>query len=702
MKLRTGTILLVFVTGLVAGLRSLANGVPAIGPFGADPAAAAPAPQPDPYFTLLTTDPGPDEAAGILAMRRGLQGLEAGQHAQARTAFMEAAGQLPALEDWALLHAAAAAAAAGQSDTVEMILMRVDPWLALERGWRIRVDALRRSGGTDRALPVALDAAARAATAEQRAQAAFEAAQIQFTLRDSAGARLSLRRAIDEAPGSTVALDAARLLTTVRGVTPDDHLAIGRLYARHGNATRALTSLDRWLASGQGIADERAAVQLELGRALFTARRYVEVERRMTAALAGTLPDSLAAEARLLVGRSRYRQNRITQGRATLRAVADSFPAAPAAAEALFLVADLEHDAGRLDAARTLYLRAVETGSARDAAGDAALRLGGLLLADGDAAGAAAVFTRYHRAGPEGDRLQQAAFWAGRATMDAGDSAAGRAFLREALEYDPVTWYGQRAAELLGDGSWTDSLAPDAQTGPAGERLARGALHRMDLLAELGLGDAFDIELEHARARLFDEDNAIYALAEGLHLREGRLLTAVLLGREIKRREGRWSPRLLRIVYPFPFRDEILAHATSRGLDPYLVAGLIRQESLFNPTIRSSAGAIGLMQVRPATGRELARRAGVSPFSNNLLTRPDTNVRLGTLYFSELLARYDGRIGYVLAAYNAGPSRLARWRELPEARDADLFAERIPFRETREYVKIVQQNAGIYRALYAE
>jgi soluble lytic murein transglycosylase len=108
------------------------------------------------------------------------------------------------------------------------------------------------------------------------------------------------------------------------------------------------------------------------------------------------------------------------------------------------------------------------------------------------------------------------------------------------------------------------------------------------------------------------------------------------------------------------------------------------------------------MQVLPSTGRALARKDGVSPFQTAQLYQPGTNVRLGTLYFADLLSRYDGRISYVLAAYNAGPSRVARWREMPEAGDPDLFAERIPFRETRDYVKVVQQNARIYRAVYGE
>jgi soluble lytic murein transglycosylase len=121
---------------------------------------------------------------------------------------------------------------------------------------------------------------------------------------------------------------------------------------------------------------------------------------------------------------------------------------------------------------------------------------------------------------------------------------------------------------------------------------------------------------------------------------------------------------------------------------------------MFNPVAVSPAGAIGLMQVMPATGADLARRAGISPFDSSMLRDPELNVRLGTLFLRDMLARYDNDPVLALAAYNAGPTRATRWRNLPEFRDREVFVERIPFAETRHYAKVVQANAEIYRALY--
>ena len=158
---------------------------------------------------------------------------------------------------------------------------------------------------------------------------------------------------------------------------------------------------------------------------------------------------------------------------------------------------------------------------------------------------------------------------------------------------------------------------------------------------------------------------------------------------------------MARILYPFPRREMVLRESRDRGVDPWLVAALIRQESAFTADIESGAGAVGFMQVLPATGRELAERAGVEPWSPALLRVPEVNVHLGTHYLVQLLERQGPDLALVLSAYNAGPTRANRWRELPEASDQERFIERIPFGETRGYVKNVLRNAILYQQLYA-
>ena len=180
----------------------------------------------------------------------------------------------------------------------------------------------------------------------------------------------------------------------------------------------------------------------------------------------------------------------------------------------------------------------------------------------------------------------------------------------------------------------------------------------------------------------------------------GRTLDGIRLGLDLRTGGRRWDMTLVRAVYPFPYRTLVRSRAREVGLDPYLVAGLIRQESAFVPTIASPAGAIGLMQIMPATGHQLAEAARVRGFGSETLETPELNIHLGTRFLAELLRRYDGDLPLVLSAYNAGPARARRWSGFPEAADPHRFTERIPFAETRGYVKAVTRNRALYRWLY--
>lgn len=156
------------------------------------------------------------------------------------------------------------------------------------------------------------------------------------------------------------------------------------------------------------------------------------------------------------------------------------------------------------------------------------------------------------------------------------------------------------------------------------------------------------------------------------------------------------------VFYPLAFWDSIKQESAARTLDPYTVAGLIRQESVFNPRAVSSANAYGLMQLLPGTAQLTAKRYGVdeSVTTETLLSNPRLNIRLGTSYLKDQLDKY-GRIEYVAAAYNAGPGRVVQWRaSLPL--QIDEWAEAIPFRETRGYVQGVVRNMLQYRRLYDE
>ena len=148
--------------------------------------------------------------------------------------------------------------------------------------------------------------------------------------------------------------------------------------------------------------------------------------------------------------------------------------------------------------------------------------------------------------------------------------------------------------------------------------------------------------------------------------------------------------------FPMPFRKDVVARAGEIGLDPAYVYGLIRQESRFVMDARSGAGASGLMQIMPATARWTAKKIGL-PYSTDLITDRDVNLRLGMSYLKLVLDDFGSSQALAAAAYNAGPGRPRKWRDGPVLEPA-IWAENVPFPETRDYVKKVLSNATYYAA----
>ena len=166
-------------------------------------------------------------------------------------------------------------------------------------------------------------------------------------------------------------------------------------------------------------------------------------------------------------------------------------------------------------------------------------------------------------------------------------------------------------------------------------------------------------------------------------------------------RAGIWSEDLLRAVYPLIYDPLILERANIERLDPTLVAALTRRESQFDRDVVSAAGATGLMQLMPATGAEVARRVRITEYRSEQLVVPEVNLALGTRYLRELLQRRGGAVVPALISYNAGPHRYTAWRRFPEfSASTDLMIDRIPFSETRRYVKAILSYRYIYSKLY--
>ena len=650
---------------------------------------------------LAIAGDGETQEQGLVQLRRAEALTQQKEYAAAQVSYEEAARLLPQVADWINVFAASSAATAGDTAAVSERLAGVDSVLLNEWSWRTRARARQNAGDIPGALREAERAAPLLGSDFRRAEAWTLIGRLRREGGDQAGARRAFIRAMTTAQGSTAAIEAARTLSEIGGLSAEDQLLIGRVYLRHGNVQRGVGGITAYLDAGRGTPTQRAALSYDLANAQFRAGDYEAAERALLAVAASTSDRRVASDAMYTAARAQYRDGRQSVARGTLARIISEYADQPAAVRAAYLTADLDHDDANLAKASGNYREAIRLAPASEQAAIAHMRLGGIAFSDGRYEDALRAFDAYRGTHTSGRTYQQATYWSAQALSRLGREDEARVRLLETRRLDPFSYYGGLAGEALGDDGWAARLEPSPPQNDRFNEQVERALSRADLLREIGWEDAATFEMERVRRHFAAFDGALYTLAEELNER-GFTTQGIGLGWDIYRREGAWNLRLLRIVYPFPFRNIVIAEARDRDVDPFLAAALIRQESMFNPRARSPVGALGLMQVMPATGRTLARRLGVTRFDEDLLLQPELNIHFGMAYLADQLASYGDRLDAVLAAYNAGPTRVSRWRKFPEYQDRLLFAERIPYDETRDYVRIVQNNRRIYAALYGE
>jgi soluble lytic murein transglycosylase len=304
-------------------------------------------------------------------------------------------------------------------------------------------------------------------------------------------------------------------------------------------------------------------------------------------------------------------------------------------------------------------------------------------------------------------------YWAARAHDALKDpTLAAARYTLVATDY-LNTYYGRLAVARLGGTSPQRRLIVDVPaagaTGkdtnePAPAVLLPPNEPTIRALLSLELYDQALDELRYAQKASADSPG-IQATIGWIHNRRGDLRAGI---NAIKRAYPQYMaaggeklpPEILRVLFPVDYWPLIRRYSAERQLDPYMMAALIAQESTFTADVKSSANAYGLMQLLPSTGRSYARSLRLGRrFSIGMLTNAETNVRMGTAYFADLLQQFGGT-HYALATYNAGPSRVARWISERPGIDRDEFIDDIPFPETQNYVKRILGTAEDYRRLY--
>lgn len=317
---------------------------------------------------------------------------------------------------------------------------------------------------------------------------------------------------------------------------------------------------------------------------------------------------------------------------------------------------------------------------------------------------AAALFDRGATQFPRSDYRPAWLFWSGRAWRKAGSEALATDRLTLAATDYFNSYYGRAARRHLSPAAAARVASTLERQAPAPSK-AFPTLDRVAELIAVGLYQEALNELQYAQ-RLWGDSPRLTATIALVQNRLGNLRLGI---NAMKRAYPQWMAaggetlpiEIQKVVFPLEYWPLLRKHAAARGLDPYLVAALVAQESTFDPVIRSSANAVGLMQVLPSTGRQFAKRLKIPRFTPARLTDPETNVRLGTAIFAESLRKFGG-VHYALAAYNAGEHRVTEWRRERPDLPQDEFIDDIPFPETQNYVKRILGTAEDYRRLYGK
>jgi soluble lytic murein transglycosylase-like protein len=313
--------------------------------------------------------------------------------------------------------------------------------------------------------------------------------------------------------------------------------------------------------------------------------------------------------------------------------------------------------------------------------------------------GAIGYWTELFSLYPQDSHARRGRYWTARAFDALGEHERAQQIYSDIAQADTTDFYRRNAlGRLHGKPAVLAAAAGAQEPWPADP-----ALERARLLTDLGLDDLAISEVELVREKV-RQPRALQALEAVVLARRGERRKSVQVIRDAFPALGGPFQASLpeearRLYYPVDYQEPIRAWAATNRLPIHLVFGIIRQESAFDPTARSWAGARGLMQLMPATARELAVKNGLS-YSQDKLSDPAFNVRLGTTYFRQVFSMFDENLELSLAGYNGGPYRIKRmWREAGGT-ELDRFLEGLSLEESKTYVKRILVLSDSYRQLY--
>ena len=566
-----------------------------------------------------------------------------------------------------------------------------------EAAWDLEPKSWLAYGDISEALKSYSGLLDQALTSKQRGEVLGAVASLKMQLGDSLGAQTAYMESFEIYPEGPTAAEAAwALMELEEEVEKDWMLDWAEVLEDQREYHRALVAYDRYVLLAPDSVRDSPDVQMVRAGLLWRTGRFedsVTLFRKLVETDDKDLELAVLEEWLL----ARRNQGNSSAVRTIEGWITERFPQSRQATDLTASRGHFAYSRSDYGTAKNYYNTIQSAGAPHASAGLSRMRLGQIYLEEQNYIKASEVFGLYLKEFPNGRRWEEATYWLSRSLLelDRDDEALDR--MRYLSRRNPLSYYGALAFELLEQPY--DPQIPDGPDIKIVNWLVP-LLASLDRFQLAGLEFATEKAIDDLIVSVENDVDASIILAENL-IKRGFTIEGINLGWKLLGNGVVMSRRLAKIIYPFPYREIVYREATEYSIDPILIAALIRQESAFTPAIRSSAGAIGLMQVMPATGREVARGAGIDGFTSLSLETPEINLHLGTRYLLAMEDRYgETGLPLVLSAYNAGPTRASRWRNFSEAKDILRFTERIPFEETRGYVKNVVRNIHIYRFLY--
>lgn len=659
--------------------------------------ATVPAPQPAPEPVVAVAEPESEPPARTpreLA-REALALFDAKNYDAAIPALNEAAKAYPEIAPFLRLRVAESESARGNHAAAAAVLAEI---IALGDSSAATVARLR--------LPAAYALAGDATSADAAWQQAMQVAVDELTESDFTAMAAALARAgrtdlatrtrmrllTDYTSGRFTEETYGHLRAEIAKLSNEEQLAIGSKLARANRYDQALEILNRL-----GAAPEARATRI---RALFNSRNYTTLveENKL-----GDLKDPALI---LLRARAAWRDDRPQEMLAGVARLEKEFPDARETSEARVMRAKYSvTDVVDYPRAVADLTKAIDAGVA-GSDGENLWNLGFTYTLWGKYDEALRVYDRYIRSYPDGDWKTNSLFWSAKHLDRLGRAAERDAKAAQIVAEYPYSYYAYRAKELWPQVAGTpiaaNNVFPDVEA-----EIAKVTDPRFNTVRAL-----LDVELNRAAARemkllatKYAENAGVQYMLADVYVRGGEPFKANgVLQRQFRpfiRHGGTNVPRRFwQILYPLAYWETIQQEAQRRSLDPYLVASVIRQESGFEPSTVSNAGAVGLMQIMPAEAARIASVGGLGEVTRQDLFDPRKNIAVGAAEFRQKLDHWNGNQTLAIASYNAGEGPVAGWIERTGLDDRDLFIESIPYAETRLYVKTVTRNRSEYQRIY--